>query len=115
MARFSLIMPVMAFEETLNPFIAISRSFKLTGPSHWRIFAFWGVLLVLYVVAALLLGGVFGVVAALAAEGVVAALILGLTNGAMATAVGMVACALVAAMHIQLAGPGDAEISETFE
>ncbi|MEL7199782.1 MAG: hypothetical protein AAGL10_15835 [Pseudomonadota bacterium] len=114
-ARMSLTMPVAILENTLNPFKAIWRSVKLTGPSQWSILIFWVVLFIAYFVIALLLGAVFGVLAAIAGTGVTAMLILGLLNGAIGMAIGLVICGVSVAMHRQLAGMSDEDIASTFD
>ncbi|MEL7189156.1 MAG: hypothetical protein AAGK17_06350 [Pseudomonadota bacterium] len=114
-ARMSMTMPVAIFEGTLNPIKAVWRSVKLTGPSQWSILIFWVVLFVAYFVIALLLGGVFGLLSAIAGTGTAAMLILGLLNGVMAMAIGLIICGVSAAMYRQLAGMSDEEITSTFE
>lgn len=115
LARMSMSMPVLVLEDTLNPLRAVARSFALTGPKQWAILLFWGVLFFAYMVVALLLTGVFGVIAAMAGSGAIATLILGLANGAIGMIVGMVVCGLAVAMYGQLAGPSEDDITETFE
>lgn len=115
LARMSMSMPVLVLEDTLNPLRAVARSFALTGPKQWAILLFWGVLFFAYMVVALLLTGVFGVIAAMAGSGAIATLILGLANGAIGMIVGMVVSGLAVAMYGQLAGPSEDDITETFE
>ena len=115
LARMSMSMPVMVLENTLNPIKAVSRSLKLTGPKQWQIVLFWGILGAAYLVIALLITGVFGVVAALAGSSFVGTLILGLANGVMGMIVAMVVCGLAVAMYDQLAGPDGADITSTFD
>ncbi len=115
MARMSLSMPALVLGETLNPFTAVARSFKLTGPKQWSILLFWGVLLAVYVVIALLLTGIFGLVAALIGSGTAAMVVLGIANGAMGMAIGMLICGVSVAMFTQLSGPSTAAIEETFD
>jgi hypothetical protein len=115
MARMSLSMPALVLGETLNPFTAVTRSFKLTGPKQWSILLFWGVLLAVYVVIALLLTGIFGLVAALIGSGTAAMVVLGIANGAMGMAIGMLICGVSVAMFTQLSGPSTAAIEETFD
>ncbi|MEL6239570.1 MAG: hypothetical protein AAFQ90_13400, partial [Pseudomonadota bacterium] len=86
-ARMSMSMPVVVLEDTLNPFAAILRSFKLTHKKQWSILIFWTILFVAYMVVALLFTGGFGVIAALAGGGTATALILGVANGALAMAI----------------------------
>lgn len=115
LARMSMSLPVLVFQGTLNPVKAVLGSFKLTKPRQWAILVFWGVLFAAYIVIALLITSVFGLIAALAGDSVAAMLILGLTNGALGMAVGMIISGLAVAMYGQLAGPTDTEITSTFE
>lgn len=115
MARFSLTMPVIVIDNVLNPIKAVKRSWDLTGKSQWGVLGFWVILGVAYLVISLLLFGVLGMVAALAGGGTSSTLILGLTNGIISLVVSMVLCGLLVAMHGQLAGPSNEEISSTFE
>ncbi|MBD2842767.1 hypothetical protein [Erythrobacter rubeus] len=115
LARMSMSLPVLVLEGTLNPIKAVSRSFRLTGPKKWSIMLFWGVLFAAYMVVALLLTSIFGLIAALAGDSVVAMLILGLTNGLLGMGIGMIVSGLAVAMHGQLAGPSEAELTSTFE
>lgn len=114
-ARLSLSMPVLVLEDTLNPVKAMIRSFRLTAPRQWAITVFWVVLFVIYILISLLVTGVFGVIAALAGTGTAAMVIVGLVNGALGMAVGILICAIAVAMFGQLAGPSAERIEETFE
>jgi len=60
-ARFSVVLPVIILEETLNPITAIMRSWKLTAPKKWAITGFWALILVVYVILAMIVGGIVGV------------------------------------------------------
>lgn len=115
MTRLSLTMPAVVIEEMLNPIRALKRSWDLTAPHQWRVMGFWAILVVAYLVISLLITGVIGVVAAIAGGGMASKLILGVTNGVLAMVVGMVQCALAVAIHSQLAGPSEAEVTSTFE
>ena len=112
--RMSMSMPVMVLEKTLNPITAVMRSFKLTHRRQWLIMIFWAVLGLCYIVIALLVSGVFGVVAALAGSGTVSALILGITNGLMGMVIGMLMCGIGVAMHGQLSGTDGETIESVF-
>ncbi|MBV7265027.1 hypothetical protein [Erythrobacter ani] len=115
LARMSMSLPVLVLEQTLNPIKAVSRSFRLTGPKKWAIMLFWGVLFGAYMVVAVLLTSIFGLIAALAGDSTVAMLILGFTNGLLGMGIGMLVSGLAVAMHGQLAGPSEAELKSTFE
>lgn len=115
MARMSLTLPVIVNEHALNPLKALKRSWDLTRPSAWGVLGFWGILTVAYLVILLLVGGVFAMIASLAGQGTVATLIVGLANGLLAVGAGMVMSGLAVAMHGQLAGPSEQDISSTFD
>ncbi len=115
MARLSLSMPVLVLEDTLNPIKAMIRSFRLTSARQWSILLFWAVIFIVYMVISLVVTGVFSVIAALAGTGTAAMVILGLVNGVIAMAIGMLICAIAVAMFGQLAGPGAERIEQTFE
>ena len=115
MARFSLTLPVTVNEGTFNPATALKRSWTLTKPSAWGVTGFWFILGFAYMVISLLLIGAIGVIAALAGGGTASAIILGLANGLLALAVGVVVAALAVAMHQQLAGPSERTLTETFD
>ncbi|MEO0643766.1 MAG: hypothetical protein AAFY47_10180 [Pseudomonadota bacterium] len=114
-ARMSMSMPVVVLENTLNPFAAILRSFKLTHKKQWSILIFWTILFVAYMVVALLFTGGFGVIAALAGGGTATALILGVANGALAMAIGMIVCGLAVSIFEQLSGSDKGEVASVFE
>lgn len=114
MARFSLTMPVIMLEKNFNPFAAIARSWRMTAPHQWPIFGFWALLFLVYLVIAALLGGVLGVVAALA-SGTTAALIVGLANGLIGIAAGMVFSAIAVALYYRLSGKAAESVNETFK
>lgn len=116
MARLSLTMPVLVLDDIRNPLKALLRSWRLTAAKQGAILAFWVVLGVIYLVLSLLFAGLFGVIGALMGSGSTAALVLlGLVNGVMAMAVGVLLCAIAVAMYGQLAGPSAARIEETFQ
>ncbi|MEM8725724.1 MAG: glycerophosphoryl diester phosphodiesterase membrane domain-containing protein [Pseudomonadota bacterium] len=115
MARLSMTMPAIVLEQTANPVTAMMRSWRITAPHQWGVLGFWAVLFIAYFVISILVAGVFGVIAALASGATGSALILGLFNGILAMAIGMLVCGLTVAMFGQLAGPSTDEVSETFE
>ncbi|MEP0391944.1 MAG: hypothetical protein ABJ205_03175 [Erythrobacter sp.] len=112
--RVSMAMPVMVFENTLNPVKVLSRSFALTKPKQWPITGFWTIIVAIMVIASLIFTSVFGLVAAIAGTGTVGALILGLASGLTGIVYGMVLCSAAAAMHGQLTGPSAEAIEDTF-
>jgi hypothetical protein len=114
-ARFCMVMPATVVEGVANPIKAISRSWQLTSADHWRIAAFWTVLGAAYIVISLLIGGLAGASASFITDPTLAAFVLGLTNGVISMAVGMVMCGLAVAIHRQLSGPSAGDIKQTFD
>ncbi len=110
MTRLSLTLPVIALESTLNPIRALSRSWTLTGPSQGRLFLFYVVLTVAYIVIALVVFMVLG----LFISAIGAPTALGFLNGILGALVAMVFSGILVAIYLQLAGT-TAAVSETFE
>lgn len=110
MTRLSLTLPVIALENTLNPIKALTRSWQLTGPSQGRLFLFYVVLTVAYIVVALVVFMVLG----LFISAIGAPTALGFLNGIVSALVAMVFSGLVVAIYLQLVGT-TAAVSETFE
>lgn len=113
--RFSLVIPVIVLEGTLNPMTAMARSWRLTQPSRWRLAGFWALLLIAYFVLAFLLLGLVGVLGAFASTSSGSLLVLGIVNGLIGALVAMYFSAILVAMHEQLAGQRPETISQTFD
>lgn len=113
-ARFSVVLPVMVLENTLNPITAIIRSWKLTAPKQWAITGFWALILIVYFIIAIIVGGVVGVSAALG-SGATAALIMGIFNGVLGVVVAMLFSGIVVSLYQGLSGATAESVSETFE
>lgn len=111
LTRFSMTMPVLALEGSLNPFAALGRSWRITKPVQWRLLLFYILLFVAYMVLALVLFMLMGLIAA--AIGTPSA--LGFLNGIVGALVAMVFSGVVVAIYLQLAGTGAASVSEAFE
>jgi hypothetical protein len=114
MTRMSLSMPALVLGKTLNPISAIGESVRLTGPKQWTIMIFWVLIVVTFTVISLVISSVTGLLASLAGPGLASMLILGIVNGAVSMVSGIIVCTVAAAMYAQLAGPGQADIEETF-
>jgi membrane-anchored glycerophosphoryl diester phosphodiesterase (GDPDase) len=112
--RFILTMPVMALEGVTGPLAVCRRSWALTRSHSRKIFFFFVLIFAAYIVIAMILGAVFGVVASLLGNGGAAALVLGLSNGLIGAAVAMIFSAILVAMHRQLAGLSTTAIDQTF-
>lgn len=113
-ARLCVTMPVIVLENTLNPVTAMMRSWRLTAPYKWQILGFWVLLFVVYMVLALLIFGLIGLVASLG-SGTGSTLILGIVQSIVGALVAMILCGLGVAIFEQLSGDQAGTISETFE
>jgi len=107
-------MPALVLGETLNPLNAVRQSIRLTQPKQWSIVLFWVLLFVTLTVISILVSGVGGVMAALMGAGMLANVVVGLTNGAVSMVTGIIICMVAAAMYMELAGPSGADVEETF-
>lgn len=111
MTRLSMVTPVIALENTMNPFTVLRRSWSLTRPAQTRLFLFYFVLFIAYFVIALVAFMIMGVIStALGAPSV-----LGFLNGIVGALVAMLFSALFVAVYLQLAGATPANIGDTFE
>jgi hypothetical protein len=111
--RFSLILPTVVLEGVLNPFRAYARSWRLTGPDHMKIFGFFVLLFVVYLVIAFLLVALMGALGIVAGSAVT--FLFGLISGLIGMVVAMIVTGILVSMHNQLAGMSGRAVSETFE
>ena len=112
--KFSLLPPVIAIEQILNPFTALRRSWQLTKGNSLRLFMFYLLLILAIIVIAVVFSMIVGVALAVAGgdvlvwgQGIVASAL----NAVWAT----VFLAVLASAHRQLAGTSAGRLSETFE
>lgn len=112
--RFTLTMPAIVLDGLANPVKAMMRSWQLTKRSAMKIFFFYALLFVSYIVISLLLGPVFGLVAIAFGGGTGSALVLGLLNGVIGATVAMVFSGILVSMHQQLSGVSTQRIEDTF-
>lgn len=113
--KLSLLPPVVAIEREMNPVAAIKRSWKLTRRNSLRLFFFYLLLFIAYLVVALIVGGVIGAIVRLTTEGAAEKLAMGVLSGLLGAAATLVFIAILAAVHGQLTGTSADRISETFE
>lgn len=112
--KFSLMGPVIAIDKVFNPVTALTRSWQLTKGNSFRLFLFYVLLFIVYIVVSMVFAAVLG--ALLFAFGPDTALTVNsLVSGVLSAAVTVVFVAVVAAVHRQLSGPSAAAVSETFE
>lgn len=112
--RFILTMPIIALEGITGPWTVCKRSWNLTRSNALKIFFFYVLIFAAYIVIAMILSSIFGVLAGLLGNGAGAALVLGLSNGLIGAAVAMLFSAIMVAMHRQLAGLSTTAIDQTF-
>lgn len=111
LTRFSLTMPVLVIDGTMNPFAALGRSWSLTKPVQGRLFLFYVLLFIAYLVIALVLFMVMGLIVA----GLGAPSAIGFLNGIIGALVAMVFSGILAAIYGQLAGSTPQALGDTFE
>lgn len=121
LTRLSLTMPVIVIDRVTNPLHALGRSWLLTKANSLRLFTFYLLLGIGYVVVALVLFSVLGALigigqltSASLVPGSAALIGMGLLSGLVSAVVSMIFSAILAAIHRQLAGPSTGAIAETF-
>lgn len=110
-----LMTSAVASAETHGPVGIIRRSWELTAGNFWRLLAFFILLVVTLLVAAIAIGSIAGVIAALLLGGnepmSVGALFIALVTQLVSAAVSVVLMVMLARIYVQLAGDGAAEAS----
>ena len=124
MTKLSLLLPVIVIDRTFNPVAALLRSWRLTKGNSVRLFFFYLLLFVAYLVIAIVFGLLFslfvgGGMAAMqgggAQAGAGATLAMSLVSGVIGTVASVILTAILAAVHHQLSGPSPDAVSATFE
>ena len=98
--KLSLLAPVIAIEKVYNPLAAMMRSWRLTKGNSVRLFFFYLLLLVAFIIVSTVISLVLGLVFALAGEQAALfgqGIVSGLTNAVMI----VVAICVLAAVHTQ--------------
>jgi hypothetical protein len=112
--KLSLVAPVIAVEGQLNPFAALVRSWQLTKGNSLRIFAFVVLLVVVFGVIALIVGGILNLV--FAAMGATVAMIgTSVVDALVNTVIAVVFLVVTVAIYRQLAGASPEREAELFE
>lgn len=114
LTKFSLTIPVIVIEGVMNPVRALGRSWSLTRGNSVRLFLFYLMLLLAFVVIAIVIGiagAIVGFIVGTGATVFVNALINAVTNMAGLT----LYLAVLAAVHRQLSGGSPQALGETFE
>jgi hypothetical protein len=113
--RVSLSAAVVAIEGQRNPVKALRRSWALTSGNGWRLFSFYALVFVAFLVIQMVLGIVIGIPLAMLGGGhaaqVATALVSSLLNAVMAVYL----VGIVGAVHQQLAGMPAEQERQTFE
>ena len=112
--RLSLTLPVIVIEGLHRPFVALQRSWRMTGGSSLRLLAFYAMLAVAYIVITVALSALLNLVSAVMGNGESFALLSGAFSGVIGALTSIVLTALLAAVHRQLAGPSHGAITRTF-
>lgn len=112
--KFSLMGPVIALEKVMNPFKVIQRSWQLTKGNSFRLFLFYVLLFICYMVISIVVGIPLALGAMLLGE-TVGLLVNGIVSGAIGAVVTVIAVAILASIHRQLSGPSSTAIGEVFE
>jgi hypothetical protein len=112
--KASLTAPVIAIEKIYNPLRVIGRSWRLTKGNSLRIFLFYLLLMVVYVVISMVLG-LIGTVVLVTLGSSAAELVNSIVSGILGAISAVVFVAVIAAIHRQLSGPSPAAVSATFE
>lgn len=112
--RFSVTAPVVAVEKTLNPILALGRSWTLTKGNTARLLGFYA-LLGLAMVVLMIFGNILTLPVTLLAPAEVVKVVAAVVESIMATIMALYFVAVIAQVHCQLAGPGDERAAQTFE
>lgn len=112
--KFSLTTPVIGLEKEFNPLKAIARSWKLTKGNSLRLWLFYFLLILAFMVLSLVIGMIVGLVFGLMGASV-ALVGNGLVSSLINAAFVCLFLAVLAAAHRQLSGGSPEEIGETFE
>lgn len=114
LVKVSLSGPVIAIEKVYNPLRILARSWQLTKGNSFRLFLFYLLLFITYIVIAAVASGVVAALL-LAVGSPVAVTVNAVLSAVISAIVYLVFVAVLAAVHRQLSGPSAAAVSETFE
>jgi len=113
--KLSLVTPVIAIEKVINPITVLNRSWRLTKGNSVRLFFFYLLLMIVFVVIALISSIVFGILNAMLGQGTASLIASGLYSGLLGAAAMLVFAAVLAAVHRQLSGQTAGGIGAAFE
>jgi hypothetical protein len=114
MVKVSLSGPVIAIEKVYNPFRILARSWQLTKGNSFRLFLFYLLLVVAYLVISIVIGMIVAVLILALGESA-GTIVNALLSGVVGAVAYTVFVAVLAAAHRQLAGPSSQAVATTFE
>lgn len=112
--KFSLAAPIIAIEKVYNPIAVLARSWRLTRGNALRLFLFFLLIGIVYVVLSMV-AGLITAVLLLALGEAAFTMISALLSGLISAALAVVVVAVLASVHRQLSGASPERLSETFE
>jgi hypothetical protein len=115
MVRFSLTLAEIVLGDKWNPINALAGSWRLTRGNSFRLFLFYLLLGIVYLVIYMVVFGVLLSALMVAFSDTTGGLLLGVTSGIIGAAFGVIGTAIIAAIHRQLSGSSAAAVSQTFE
>lgn len=116
MVKTSLVAPVIVIEGARNPINALQRSWKLTKGNSLRLFFFYFLILIAFLVVSIAFSAIIGIVAGLAiSDAEILLLVNGIIGGIVGAVMVVFFAAIIASVHRQFAGPSAETISRTFE
>lgn len=113
--KTSLVAPVIAIERIFNPVKAIVRAWRLTSGNSVRLFLFYVLLFIAFIVIAIVLSMIIGLLTLALGEGHAAVIVSAIFNGLMGAVATVIFIAVIASVHRQFAGPSAEQVGTTFE
>lgn len=113
--KISLVPAVIVAERTTNPIVAITHSWRLTRGNSLRLFLFYALLIVPYIIVATLAEGLFGAIGSLLAGEQGQLFVGGAAGSAVGALWGALNAAIIAALYEQLSSRSDRGVAGTFE
>lgn len=114
--KTSLVAPVLVIEGERSPVRAIARSWALTKGNSLRLFGFYALLFVAFLVVMIVVSLIVGLLAAaVLGTGEALTMVDGAVSGALGAVIVVYFVGFIAAAHRQLAGPSPEQVSATFD
>ena len=115
MVRLSLTLAEIVLGDKMNPIAAFAGSWRLTKGNSFRLFLFYLLLTIVYLVINLVVFSVLMGAISVALSGTTGGLVVGVVSGLIGAVFGVIWTAIVAAVYRQLSGPSPQAVSEAFE